>query len=502
MKKNFFAVLLITLFVLSSCINDFLDIEPQSDITQENFWKTESDLKFALNGGYSELQKTMNGNSGMSYLSWYVVRGEDFIGGNAGSRPIMLDISLNTIPSGHKTTDWNGWYKTIGVCNYALHYIPQMTSVTQAVKNKYIAEAAFLRAYCYFNLCRIWGDVPLVLTPTLVPEDAIKPFRTVQSKVMVQIVTDLDLALESSSKTSSSIVVERGNIGAIYSLYTQVCMWNHTEADYQKAIVMAQALLDLKKFNLEPVENYRKIFVTGKTQENIWTLQWLWASNGANYATYEMCKASDVSLGMSKSFRTLWDEPQYKNDQRRKQSIDTVSNVVSNYPSNYVTVKRGGTAIRKWVDSDNPRQFMTSIINETPLILLRLADIILLKAEAHNKLKQFDLSLVELNKIRSRAKIPLKILADYNPVETERMNAIENDILQERRFELMGEYCRVFDLMRTGKLKESMNNFYDNEIIPNAPTVSVTRFSGDTWYLPVYESNIIENENLLAPPIE
>jgi len=502
MKKNFSIAILLICLGLTSCSNDFLSIEPQSNISQTNFWKTESDMNFALNGAYSQLQNTLNENEGMSYLSWYIVRGEDFIGGNAGNRPLMLDVSLNAITSGHKTTNWNGWYKTIGVCNYALYLIPKMTSVSVSAKNKYISEAAFLRAYCYFNLSRIWGDVPLVLTPTLEYKDVTKPFRTIQSSVIAQVFTDLDLAIVNADQKPENIDIARGNLGAVYALYTQVCMWRHTDADYQKAIFMSQKLIDLKKFFIEPVVNYRKIFVTGKTQENIWTLQWSYASDGTNFATYAMNKGGDINMGMSKTLRSLWDNVQYKSDQRRKQSIDTVSNVVSKYPANYVTLKKSNTTLRKWVDSDNPLQFMTSTINETPDILLRLADIILLKAEAHNKRKEFDLALVELNKIRVRANNPIKILTNYNPIETERMNEIENDILQERRLELMGENCRVFDLMRTGKLKDAMNNFYDNEIIPNAPTVTVNKFIGDTWYLPIYDSNIIENENLLAPPIQ
>lgn len=502
MKKVFIAALLFTIIGLSSCINDFLTIAPQSDLVQGTFWKSEGDLIIALNGTYSLMQKTLSANSGMSYLTWYVVRGDDFIGGNSTNSVQELDVSFNKIASGHATTDWNDWYKVINATNYALYYIPKMTSVGQSTKNKYISEALFMRAYCYFNLARIWGDVPLILNPTLVPEDAIKPFRNTQAKVMQQVVSDLDSALVKADKTVANINIVRGNIGAIYALYTQVCMWNHTDADYAKAITMSQALIDLKKFNLEPVATYGKIFATGTTQENIWTLQWSYAANGYNVAAAMMCKSVDISLGMAKGFRTLWTDPQYVGDGRRKQSIDTIDNTVSKYTIDYVTKKMPNCTLRKWVDSPTPNTFLTNT-NEVPLILLRLADIILLKAEAHNKLSQFNLALVELNKIRTRANIPVKVLADYGSDPTTIMNAIENDILQERRFELMGEpNCRVFDLMRTGKLKETMNNFYDNEILLNAPTVTVNKFDGNVWYLPIFESNAIENQNLLSPPIE
>ena len=159
--KKIYLMALGTLLLMTSCLNDFLDVEPESSIPQNKFWKTEDDLKYALNGAYSQLQSVYNDNGGMSNLAWFVVRGDNFIGGNAGSRAPMLDVSLNVIPSGHVTTNWNVWYKVIGSVNYALHYIPQVTTVTESVKNKYVSEAAFLRAYCYFNLARIWGAVPL-----------------------------------------------------------------------------------------------------------------------------------------------------------------------------------------------------------------------------------------------------------------------------------------------------------------------------------------------------
>ena len=302
--KKIYLMALGTLLLMTSCLNDFLDVEPESSIPQNKFWKTEDDLKYALNGAYSQLQSVYNDNGGMSNLAWFVVRGDNFIGGNAGSRAPMLDVSLNVIPSGHVTTNWNVWYKVIGSVNYALHYIPQVTTVTESVKNKYVSEAAFLRAYCYFNLARIWGAVPLVLEPTLVPSDAGKPFRSKHKKVIEQVYKDLDLALEKSDKKTSDLEINRANLSAIYALYVQVCRWQCEEegvtADYVKAVKMADELYKMK-FSLHPRDSYNKIFAEGNTSENIWTLEWSWASNSTNNANYEMCKGFDEAWAWPKS---------------------------------------------------------------------------------------------------------------------------------------------------------------------------------------------------------
>lgn len=503
--KKIYLMALGTLLLMTSCLNDFLDVEPESSIPQNKFWKTEDDLKYALNGAYSQLQSVYNDNGGMSNLAWFVVRGDNFIGGNAGSRAPMLDVSFNVIPSGHVTTNWNVWYKVIGSVNYALHYIPQVTTVTESVKNKYVSEAAFLRAYCYFNLARIWGAVPLVLEPTLVPSDAGKPFRSKHKKVIEQVYKDLDLALEKSDKKTSDLEINRANLAAIYALYVQVCMWQCEEegvtADYVKAVKMADELYKMK-FSLHPRDSYNKIFAEGNTSENIWTLEWSWASNSTNNANYEMCKGFDVSLGMAKKFRELWETPDYIDDKRKFFCIDTDYNIPTRYPNDYVTVKMYKTAMRKWVEGNGKSDFMGTN-NETPITLLRLSDIILLKAEAYNKLEKYDEALAELKKVRDVAGLPERKLEEYSTDPAKRMDEIENDILDERRFELMGETnCRIFDLMRTGKLKEVMNDYFKNEILVSAPSVTVNLFSNNVWFLPVYESNIIENENLLADPIE
>ena len=205
---------------------------------------------------------------------------------------------------------------------------------------------------------------------------------------------------------------------------------------------------------------------------------------------------------MAKKFRELWETPDYIDDKRKFFCIDTDYNIPTRYPNDYVTVKMYKTAMRKWVEGNGKSDFMGTN-NETPITLLRLSDIILLKAEAYNKLEKYDEALAELKKVRDVAGLPERKLEEYSTDPAKRMDEIENDILDERRFELMGETnCRIFDLMRTGKLKEVMNDYFKNEILVSAPSVTVNLFSNNVWFLPVYESNIIENENLLADPIE
>jgi hypothetical protein len=130
--------------------------------------------------------------------------------------------------------------------------------------------------------------------------------------------------------------------------------------------------------------------------------------------------------------------------------------------------------------------------------LYRLADIILLRAEALNKLGRYDEALIELNKIRTRAGLPSRLITDYSTytTATDKTYAIESAILDERRFELLGEGKRWFDLMRTGRAMTTMNAYFENELNPGG--VTNYKLFTDTWqlYWPVLQDNINENGNL------
>ena len=175
MKKIFIAAIALATLGLTSCE---LDREPETTLSDTNFWKSESDFRGACNRFYTDLDGF-----------WHDTRADDLNGG------------VNATSSGNWTVpatsgDWTNPYNRIGKCNNAIEKIGA-SSQTDAIKNRWIAEARFFRAYQYFELVKKYGDVPLILKPfdsTNDPE--IKKSRTPREEVIRQCYEDLDFAFK------------------------------------------------------------------------------------------------------------------------------------------------------------------------------------------------------------------------------------------------------------------------------------------------------------------
>ena len=136
MKKIGFISLLV--LMLTSCLNDFLDVQPVSDISTNKFWKTDNDVRAGLNSAYAALQQAYNKNTGANYMTWFEVRSDNFIGSTASSNnQPNAPINTNNLNSSYLSSDWNEWYKVISIANYGLHFIPGVQDVTDKVRNNY-----------------------------------------------------------------------------------------------------------------------------------------------------------------------------------------------------------------------------------------------------------------------------------------------------------------------------------------------------------------------------
>ena len=237
MKK--IAVIFSLVLLMSSCLNDFLEIEPLNTVSTEIYWKTESDVRAALNAAYVPLKDAYK----IGYLNWYEARSDNFIGSSGGTNPYQ-NVCFNKLTAALPSCNWNNWYKMISVANYAIYYIPKMDNVmAENTRNHLLSEAYFLRAYAYFNLYRIWGDVPLISNPVLKKSDVYKPERATKEKIMELVNGDLISATKLVDNSQTELYLY--SPGALYALCTEVAMWNH---DYDGAIDYSQRLYDLNVY--------------------------------------------------------------------------------------------------------------------------------------------------------------------------------------------------------------------------------------------------------------
>lgn len=164
---GFFAISLV------ACKSEFLDVKPLVGSTEANFFLNAADAESATIACYNNLQQEVTNIQGSSQLAphfrWYfgdIVSDDSHKGGSGdGDEPeLFLFENFQGLASSKLVlAEWQVAYRGIAYCNLALDRIPDVEmDVTD--RNRYLGEAAFIRAYWYFNLVTMFGDVPLILT--------------------------------------------------------------------------------------------------------------------------------------------------------------------------------------------------------------------------------------------------------------------------------------------------------------------------------------------------
>src|SRR5690242_19983812 len=158
MKKSIYYISLLCLFAATGC-KKFLDQQPISQLSQENFWKTADDAKLGVAAIYDGVQKTLSGN----YTDWGDARSDNFTYGGTGEN--QINVTLNGLNSLTAAANWNNLYFTIARANLAIKYLPNISTLSAVARNNYLAQAYGLRAYMYFYGIRVWGKLPVTLEP-------------------------------------------------------------------------------------------------------------------------------------------------------------------------------------------------------------------------------------------------------------------------------------------------------------------------------------------------
>ena len=537
--KKIIIVIVASVFVFSSCMDEFLNVKPVSDLSTENFWKTENDVRTELNSAYGFIQTTYNSG----YAQWFEGRSDNWapLNTTSGSNS-PLAATFNQLTNQMSPSNWAGWYQIINVANYGLYYIPKTPIANKVNQNHYLAEAYFLRAWAYFNIARIWGDAPLIIQPTLKVEDIQYPYKSSNAILMDQVRKDIDSSLvkadiDGTLGGARTVVKSKVSVAALYALATEYSMWT---GEYQKALdysVPLHFFMNNTAIALNATGDYSKLFTPTDAisqAENIWVLQWDYINqnNSINQAVWSFMAPTGPSYTFNSwffngtgsyvvpSFNNQrlkgwnWDA-YYKGDKRKGYTLDSVAGGTST-STPYVIAKTTTQVILKATAGVKPTTVMQAY--NFPIVMYRYADILLLRAEAYNKLGNITAAVAELKKVRDRAgltgtKVKITDSSGFltldGPVDQTRpasgyvadgtngsSKQLEMDILKERSIELLGEGKRWFDLMRTGKAMSIMNDYYDYAKTIASTTI-ITKYTDlKQLYWPVYYRNINTNSNL------
>jgi starch-binding outer membrane protein, SusD/RagB family len=432
--KISFYILVVTRLI--SCDNE-LDQTPITENESSKFYKNETELEGAVSGAYSVLQS--QGLYGLYIPAMGEISSDntfDEVPANDNGTFGELDEFTTITANAAVTRNWKDSYIAIQRVNVILNRINGVTFSDTAKKNSRIGEAKFIRALTYFNLVRFFGDVPLVTTETITPNEFFGQGRTPKNQVYQQIINDLKEAIPNLPNTQ--IQAGRVTKGAAQTLLGKVYL---TLNQYTDAKEQLQAVTNAANYML--LTDVNKIFAldSENNKEIIFATQFATGINGNTEGTtaYQQFSPSGFISGAkghnlpTKSLSELYQA----NDTRKNGYIGQTTLGV------YYTKKLKSAVVLQDSSSD--------------WVVLRFADVLLMLAEIENELGNTTQSISYLNQVRTRS----GILATTAVTQNELRDAIE----LERRLEFIGEGHRWLDLLRTNKAIVTMNTWFTSQKI-------------------------------------
>jgi hypothetical protein len=431
---------------LSSC--NKLNENPSSVIVSSQFFKTSSDAVSAVNAVYGTLNSDPAGDFPLygRQLNLLVENGSDNqVYSPSNTNPDVRALGTATYIASNSRVQkvWQQLYYGINRANIAIDNIPAI-QIDTVLKARLIRESKFIRALLYFDLVRLYGDVPLVLhNPNSIDLDKLFVSRTAADAVYAQIVSDLKDAVN-LPKTYAGTDVGRATSGAAHALLAKVYV---TRKDWTDALTELTTVIN-GGYGYALFPNYRDVFqkATKNGIEHIFSVQFETNLGEAN-------SVQDLSLSFT-SFNTGTfpiDVPAdssvfklfSKNDTRRAVTFyDSVYNAAT---GKYVVYKNAYTPyFNKFVDySLSPLSTQAQSGVNYPVI--RYADVLLLYAEVLNEINGAPNgdAYNAINQVRSRAGVAALTTGLGQ-------SAFRDSVFLERRKEFIQEGHRWFDLVRQG----------------------------------------------------
>lgn len=486
MKKNtlYIAAFLLAATLFTSC-KKWIDYDPHDDykVTDLDYLKSESDYRTLQVSVYTPLQWLNQEVPIADVASDNAVAG----GENASDVIALQQVDDYTTNSNNSTLAdlWQAAYEGINRANYMQQYReknPAGNSVEFAGKAALYGEVYFLRAYYYFQLVRMFGDVPLFADKRLTLAEARTIKRSPKADVYKQIEADLNAAVS----VLPAVQVEKGRITkyAAQALLGKVYLY---ESKFTESGTVLESIIGANAFTL--VSNYASVFLQSGENgpESVFEIQYSNASpyynwggynrGQGNYAVQQVgirglngSAAMPYAPGWSTNLPTQNLAAAYEaGDQRKDATILDIEAYKAANPSYGITYqvapyKNTGLYSQKYQPrkGESSGQIELNYLNNFRII--RYSEVLLMAAEALNRSASPNDSkaLGYLNQVRQRA------FGNATHNSTATGAALRQAIWDERRLELAMEGDRFFDLVRTGQAATKVQGFVSgkNEVFP------------------------------------
>ena len=531
--KYVFATALVALTIgsTSTSCSDFLEVVPENSQVSDDYWQTKQDVENVLMGGYYYLRDAVQ-----NHLLPYGELRAGLIYSRATSS--VLQTYQVTPTSG--IVDWSTFYKIINVANTVLDRAKEACAAdmtyTEAELKSHYTEAYFLRALSYFYLVRNWRDVPMPLKSFQDDGTSFNLPLSYEADIVDQIKTDIVTALQTgAAKESFETTWEtkgRATKWALYALMADVCLWDE---DYENAIKYCDALLNAAASNPKAPafmatpsrSSYFSLFNPGNSTESVFELQWnaneeqsntlpllfddevLAIINGAGGYTVSANMCTDIVNEYLAVVGEQGEEGGMVEFLKESPRTDRASFYAGTNASLSLGMTQG--YVWKYLGSTTRDKKRTSNAYDPNFIIYRMADVILMKAEAVllvdglEPTPEHKLEAVKcINRIRERAALEDNIAAGMyddpndlegalDEVEMYSQEELLEKVLNERKIEFLGEGNIWYDFLRMGR---SNNNRYKTSFLVEQ-VVNYNEQASESWL-----RSVLSSDNALFLPIQ
>ncbi len=493
------AMLSTTLFL--SCEDDLVE-DPPSLISLESI--NDDTLESVILGIYESITRERNRSFESRYLRLLELQAE-YQWGRGGNRSRISDYNFNESLN-DKQTMWGSFYESIGRANVLIDLVNTSEDLSEASRALGEAEARFFRAVMYYQLVRIWGEVPLRLEAVGDASEADLGLSSI-TDIYASIVSDLQFAEDNLPDTADP---GRATAGSAKSFLAEVYL---TTGDFQNARDKAQEVIDNEAiYGYDLVSDFSSLFssTAATNAEDVFSVKFAQVIGFGNFHTDSWAprepRVDGLRLGLAAGFSTAsafesgnaspastliteWDDADIR---KQFTLVDTVTvagglqvavipQVTRDLDLNgdgTVTTERGLFTFGKFRDATSPGEFGSG----NDFYLMRYADVLLIFAEAENQVNGPTTAAISaLNRVRNRAYNGTA--PDLLPEEIASREAFDDRVFQERGYEFMQEAKRWFDIVRTNRfsiIEDALKPLGPNGDLPSNPF----------WELPGLETSI------------
>lgn len=439
----------IAVLLLSIQCTDFIQVDPpRNSLIKTTVFSSDATAEAAMTDVYYQLRSSIFGSGNILSLSFVTTmmcdENENYY--NDGTAPSIeyQQFNDNNLIANNSILMylWSDTYNLIYKCNAILEGLNSSTSITPELKKQLEGEARFVRAFCYFYITNLWGDVPYTTTSDYQLNSSIE--RTPQKKIYQALEEDL---IQISNLLPADYTPFKGERvratrWAAKALLARTYLYDEKWSEAEK--IADEVITNNSLFKLATLS-------TAFTKNNTEAIFQLWTNTRPSEYTLFNFSQTPSFLALRSNFVSSFEN----GDSRKTTWIGSVSQYFR---------------VTKYNDpaSNPPAQYSTPI---------RLAELILIRAEARLRQKNVSGCVSDLNTIRARASL--------TPLTSSDEGTVLNLLLQERKSELFAEWGhRWFDLKRMNKSMEILS--------PIKPG-----FKATSTLMPIPEQELRNNPELL-----